>query len=58
MVIKDQQVLGDYDTQLAAIAETTKKRELGTFLVQKVEPGTEATTQTFRTRVAFTHLQG
>jgi len=33
--------------------ETSKKFELGTFLVQKVEPGTESYTQTFHSRVAF-----
>lgn len=53
VVIKAQTVLGAYDTQIAAITETQKKHELGTFLVQKVEPGTAAYTQTFHSRVAF-----
>lgn len=53
VVVKDQKVLGAYDTQVAAITETQKAHELGTFLVQKVEPGTSAYTQTFHSRVAF-----
>lgn len=38
-----------------AVSETKKAHELGTFLVQKVAPGTEAYTQTFHSRVAFTN---
>ena len=54
IVIKDKQVLGAYDDQLVAVTETEKAGyELGTFLVQKVEPGTGAYTQTFHSRVAI-----
>ena len=53
VVIKDCKVIGDYDSQSTAIAETQKMHDLGTFLVQKVEPGTAAYTQTFHSRVAF-----
>ena len=53
VAIKGQKVLGAYDTQIAAITETKKVHELGTFLVQKVEPGTSAYSQTFHSRVAF-----
>ncbi|MGA2384576.1 MAG: hypothetical protein ABSG61_14205 [Gemmatimonadales bacterium] len=53
IVIKNRAVIGDYDDQLTAISETAKTHELGTFLVQKVEPGTDAHTQTFHSRVAF-----
>lgn len=53
VVIKNRQVIGVFGDQAAAIAETAKKEELGTFLVQKVEPGTSAYTQTFHSRVAF-----
>jgi hypothetical protein len=54
VVIKDRQVIGDYDSLTAAVAETQKNHALGTFLVQKVEPGTSAYTQTFHSnRVAF-----
>ena len=53
LVIKDGKVLGSYDSQLAAVEETKKTHALGTFLVQKCEAGTESTTQSFHSRVAF-----
>lgn len=53
VVIKDSRVIGVYDSQLAAIAETQKSEPLGTFLVQKVEPGSGAHSQTFHSRVVF-----
>ena len=53
IVIKDGEVLGAYDDELTAIAETQKTHKLGTFLVQRVSPGTDDYTQTFHSRVAF-----
>lgn len=53
LVIKDQQVVGVFDSELQAVKETCKKYALGTFLVQKCEPGRESYTQTFHSRVAF-----
>lgn len=53
IVIKDGAVLGAYDNELIAVAETQKSHELGTFLVQKVSKGTEDYTQTFHSRVVF-----
>ena len=53
IVIKDGEVLGSYDDELTAVAETQKSHELGSFLVQKVSPGTEDYTQTFHSRVTF-----
>jgi hypothetical protein len=53
VVIKDCQVVGAYDDELEAVNETGKKYPLGTFLVQKCEPGSESYTQTFHSRVAF-----
>lgn len=53
VVIKGTKVLGAYDTEIQAITETSKKYELGTFLVQKCEPGEQSYTQTFHSRVAF-----
>jgi len=53
IVIKNQQVIGVYDSQLKAIEETTKVHELGTFLVQKCEPGKESYTNIFHSRVAL-----
>ena len=55
VVIKDQQVVGVYDSQATAVSQAQQKYALGTFLVQKVEPGTGAYTQTFHSRVAFAH---
>jgi hypothetical protein len=55
VVIKNRQVIGAYDELPTAVAETQKTHALGTFLVQKVEPGTHAYTQTFHShRIAFT----
>jgi hypothetical protein len=53
VVIRENQVVGAYADEVEAVMETSKKFELGTFLVQKVEPGTESYTQTFHSRVAF-----
>ncbi len=53
IVIKDQKVIGAYDLEIEAIEMTSQKHELGTFLVQKCEPGTESYSQTYHSRVAF-----
>jgi len=53
IVIKDLQVIGSYDTDTEAVEKTTAKHELGTFLVQKCEPGESSYTQTFHSRVVF-----
>ena len=53
LVIKNCEVIGVYNSEQEALAETTKQYELGTFLVQKCEPGAESSTQTFNSRVAF-----
>jgi hypothetical protein len=47
IVIKDCQVLAEYDSHLAAFTETVKHHERGTFLVQMVSEGNEAYTATF-----------
>lgn len=51
VVIKDNEVIGAYDDELTAIRETAKDHEMGTFLVQKCEPGKESYTQTYHSRV-------
>ena len=51
VVIKDEQVIGAYDLELEAITETSKEHDIGTFLVQKCESGTNSYTQTFHSRV-------
>ncbi len=53
IVIKGEQVLGAYDSEIEAIEETSREHELGSFLVQKCEPGTESYTQTYHSRVVF-----
>ncbi|MCU0782770.1 MAG: DUF5678 domain-containing protein [Verrucomicrobia bacterium] len=53
VVIKDQKVIGSYDSEVQAIQETVKSHRLGTFLVQKCEPGSAGYTQTYHSRVAF-----
>jgi hypothetical protein len=53
VVIKNQKVIGVYDSELKAIEETTKICELGTFLVQQAEPGSESYTQVYHSRVSF-----
>ena len=53
VVIKDCAVIGAFDSEIEAIRETTKKYELGTFLVQKCEPGSASYTQTYHSRVVF-----
>lgn len=53
VVIKNCTVIGTFDSDVEAVQETRKTEELGTFLVQKVEPGDAAYTQTFNSRVSF-----
>jgi hypothetical protein len=53
VVIKDDEVLGAYDNEVEAVKETSKKHEIGTFLVQKCEPGSDSYTQVFHSLVAF-----
>ena len=53
IVIKDEDVIGAYTSESDAIETTAKTHELGTFLVQKCEPGTAGYTHTFHSRVVF-----
>jgi len=53
IVIKGGKVLGAYEDELTAIAETEKTHVIGTFLVQHVSRGTSAYSQTFQSRVVF-----
>ena len=54
IVIKDEKVIGDYDSVADAVRETSKEHELGTFFVIECQPGKESYTQTYRSRVYFT----
>jgi hypothetical protein len=53
VVIKDQKVIGVYDSEIDAVIESSKEHKLGTFLVQKCEPGKENYTAVFHSRVAW-----
>jgi hypothetical protein len=53
IVIKNQKVIGQYDSELEAVIETSKTEEIGTFLVQRCTPDENSFTQTFHSRVTF-----
>lgn len=53
IIIKNTEVIGIYDSELEAIEITSKEHSLGTFLVQKCEPGQDAYTQKYHSRVTF-----
>ena len=53
LAIKECVVVGVYDTELEAVEKASEKYEVGTFLVQKCEPGKESYTQTYHSRVCF-----
>lgn len=55
VVIKDNKVLGYYDTMLQAYTETSKKLAPGTFLIQHCILGPEAYTQVFHSGLVFGH---
>ena len=47
LVIKDDSVVGVFDTELAALRATAKVHEPGTFMIQRCEPGPACYTVTF-----------
>ena len=53
LVIKDQKVIGTYDSELVAIESTQNEHELGTFLVQRAESPDASSAQHFHSRVVF-----
>jgi hypothetical protein len=53
VAIKDQTVIGVYDSDSEAVEETAKKFPLGTFLVQKCDLDESSYRQTFHSRVRF-----
>jgi hypothetical protein len=53
IVIKNQTVIGSYDTEMDAFNETLKEHKIGTFLIQHCLPGKESHTATFHSRVVF-----
>jgi len=56
IVIKNSEVIGVFDSEIEAVEKTSLQHELGTFLVQKCEPGIESYTQTYHSRVVFSKL--
>lgn len=53
LVIIGEEIVGVYDSFEDALAESQKKYELGTFLIQQCLPGEDSYTQTFHTRAIF-----
>lgn len=53
IVIINDKVVGDYDSQGEALKEASKKYKVGTFLIQKVSPDDTDTTQKFFSMVYF-----
>ena len=53
IVIKGDEVIGEYDSEMDAYFETKKKHEVGTFLIQLCEEGDESYTEIFHSRVVF-----
>jgi len=53
IVIKNQRVIGVFESEVEAVEKTAAEHKLGTFLVQKCEPGKESYTQTYHSRVVF-----
>jgi len=53
IVIKDNSIVGSYNSDIEALLDSEKKYEIGTFLIQRCSPGTEAYTQNFSSRVNF-----
>ena len=51
VVIRRCEVIGAYDDEIEAIERTVQRFPLGSFLVQKCEPGAESYTQTFHSPV-------
>jgi hypothetical protein len=53
LVIHGQSVWRAFDDEIAALAAGRAEFGLGNFLVQKADPGEDAYTETFYSRVAF-----
>lgn len=53
IAIVGEEVQGVFDTELDAYQEMKKTYQVGTFLIQKCQPGESSYTQTFHSRVVF-----
>lgn len=54
IVIKGEEVIGSYNSEIEAYETAKKHSPVGTFLIQHCLPGQESYTQNFHSRVAFT----
>jgi hypothetical protein len=52
VVIKECRVVGVFDNEIEAVEQASKVHDVGTFLVQRCEPGPESYTRVFHSRVA------
>ena len=53
IIIREQEIVGSYDTLEEAVKEASKKYELGTFIIQKCDKNIEDSKQVFHSRVAI-----
>ena len=53
IVIKKDKIIGSYDSEAQAYADTIKKHKLGTFLIQLCLSDKEIPPQVFHSRVIF-----
>lgn len=53
VVIKDERVIGAYDTENEAYEKTIETNELGTFIIQQALPEDKQEKQVFHSRVHF-----
>ncbi len=51
LVIKNQEVIGVYDEEIAALSETSKEHQQGSFIIQECTPESVNDPQIFHTRV-------
>lgn len=51
IVLKDEKIIGVYNSHSEAYNETVMKEELGTFLIQHCLPGKDSYSQTFHSQV-------
>ncbi|MBI5119092.1 hypothetical protein HZA56_21720 [Candidatus Poribacteria bacterium] len=53
IAIRHAEVVGVFDSEAEAVEKMSARYELGTFLIQKCEPGSESYTQTYHSRVVL-----
>lgn len=53
IIIKDKEIVDAYDTFEEAVEESSKKYELGTFIIQKCSENIGEDTQIFHSRVIY-----